>query len=167
MNDLNKELKGQAVFLGLCDTWQKFWEKDWSKEKMVEMMYRGLDFCLQHHWPSNEFILKHFDREFLRKSNIFVNDKYSKVNPKQSLILGTSEITLKYNAWNYGNIHVRDNSSINLTARNGSFVIAHLYENATIKAEQFDKGKIIIVKHSTKVRIISSQTIKIREEYIF
>lgn len=165
MNELNKELKQQAVALGLCDSWQNNWRKDWTQEKMVEMMFRGLDFCLKHHWPSNDYIIKHFERDFCRRNNVFVNDKYSKVNPKQSLILGTSEITLRYNTWNYGNIHVRDNSSVNLTARNGSFVIVHLYESAQLKAEQFDKAKIVIVKHSDKVKIISSKAIKIREEY--
>lgn len=165
MNELNKDLRDQAVHLGLCTDWQKLWRKDWSQEKMVEMMYRGLDFCLQYHYPSNDFIIKHFDQDFRRKSNVFVNDKYSVINPKESLVLGTSDVTIRYNADSYGNIHVRDNSSVKLTARNRSFVIVHLYENASVNAEQFDKSKIVLIKHSDKVSIIADASIKIREEY--
>ena len=165
MNELNNELRNQARHLGLCDDWTNLWNKDWSNEKLIERMYRGLDFCLQHHWPANDFILKHFSQDFLRKSNIFVNDKYSVVNPKESLILGKSEITFRYNADSYGNIHIRDNSSVKLTARNRSFVIAHLYENAYIDAEQLDKAKVVLVKHSDKVTIIADKNIKVREEY--
>ena len=77
MNDLNKELKNQAIALGLCKPWQDSWKKDWPTEKMVERMYKGLDFCLKHHWPANDFILKHFDQEFRRNGNVYVNDKYS------------------------------------------------------------------------------------------
>ena len=165
MDELNKELRDQAICLDLCKDWQKLWQKDWNKEKMVQMMYKGLDFCLIHHWPSNDFIQKHFDLNFLRKSNIFVNDKYSVNNPAESLILGTSEIIIRYNTWNHGNIHVRDNSNVKLTARNSSFVIVHLYENAYIDAEQLDKAQVVLVKHSEKVTIVADSNIKVREEY--
>ena len=165
MNELNKELKNQAVFLGLCQEWQKLWEKDWSREKMVERMYKGLDFCLKHHWPSNDYILKHFEQEFLRNNNIFVNDKHSVCNPKQSLVLGNSEMTIRYNAWGNGYIHVRDNSSAKIFARNKSFVIVHLYEKAYIEAEQQDKATIVIIKHSQDVTIVADKNIKVKEEY--
>lgn len=165
MNDLNKDLKSQAVALGLCKEWQKSWEKDWSREKMVERMYKGLDFCIIHHYPSNDYILKHFDQEFRRKSNVYVNDKYSVCNPKQSLVLGSSEITFRYNAWYNGSIHVRDNSSAKIFARNKSFVIVHLYEKAYIEAEQQDKATIVIIKHSPDVTIVADKNIKVKEEY--
>lgn len=165
MNELNKDLKSQAVALGLCSDWQKLWDKDWSREKMVERMYKGLDFCIMHHYPSNDFILKHFDLDFRRKSNVFVNDKYSVVNPKESLILGTSDMIVRYNADSYGNIHIRDNSSVKLIARNRSFIIVHLYENASVNAKQYDKSTVVLVTHSTKVHIVADKNIKVREEY--
>ena len=165
MNALNKDLKDQAVALGLCGDWQKLWGKDWSREKMVERMYKGLDFCLQHHYPSNDFILKHFDLDFRRKSNVFVNDKYSVVNPKESLVLGTSDVTFRYNGHSYGNIHIRDNSSAKVIARNLSLVIVHLYENASVTVEQYDNAKVVLVKHSTNVHIAAPSNIKVREEY--
>lgn len=165
MNELNKDLKSQAIALGLCNDWQRTWGKDWSKEKMVEKMYKGLDFCLKFHYPSNDYILKHFDQEFRRKSNVYVNDKYSVCNPKQSLVLGSSEITFRYNAWYNGSIHVRDNSSAKIFARNKSFVIVHLYEKAYIEAEQQDKAIIVIIKHSPDVTIVADKNIKVKEEY--
>ena len=165
MNELNKDLRDQAIHLGLCSDWQKLWSKDWSQEKMAKMMFRGLDFCLQYHYPSNDFICKHFDLNFRRSVNVFVDDKYSVMNPKESLILGSSEVTIRYNMANYGNIHIRDNSSVNLSAKNRSFVIVHLYENANVAAEQFDMAKIVLVKHSPKVSIIATQNVKVREEY--
>lgn len=165
MNALNKDLKDQAVALGLCGDWQKHWNKDWSQEKMVERMYKGLDFCLQHHYPSNDFILKHFKKDFLRRSNVFVNDKYSVVNPKESLVLGTSDVTFRYNGHSYGKIHIRDNSSAKVIARNLGFVIVHLYENASVTAEQYDNAMVVLVKHSTNVHIAAPSNIKVREEY--
>ena len=165
MNELNKDLRNQAIALGLCQEWQNSWNKDWSKEKMVERFYKGLDFCLKHHYPSNDYILKHFDLEFRRKSNVYVNDRYSVCNPKQSLVLGESEITFRYNAWGNGSIHVRDNSTAKIYARNKSFVIVHLYENAYVTAEQTDKATIVLIKHSPNVTIVAEKNIKVKEEY--
>ena len=165
MNELNRDLRDQAVQLGLCQDWQKLWNKDWSREKMVERMFKGLDFCLKYHYPSNDFILKHFDRDFLRQSNVFVNDKYSVCNPKHGLILGDSEVTVRYNAWGNGAIHVRDNSTAKIFARNKSFVIVHLYEKAYVSAEQIDKATIVLIKHSPDVTIVANSNIKIKEEY--
>lgn len=164
MNELNKDLKDQAISLGLCNDWQNLWSKDWSQEKMAERMYKGLDFCLKFHYPSNDFIIKHFELDFRRKCNVFVNDKYSVMNPKQSLILGTSEVTLRYNSNSSGEVHVRDNSSAKLIARNRSFVIVHLYENAKVNAEQLDQSKIVLIKHSTNVTI-EAENVKVKEEY--
>ena len=164
MNELNKELRDQAVTLGLCNDWQKLWNKDWSQEKMVERMYKGLDFCLQHH-PSNDFILKHFKKDFLRRSNVFVNDKYSVVNPRESLVLGTSDVIFRYNGHSYGNIHIRDNSMAKIIAHNISFVIVHLYENASVSAEKYDNAIVVLVKHSENVKIVAADNIKVREEY--
>lgn len=165
MNELNKELKNQAIALGLCEQWKEAWKKGWSKERMIERMFTGLDFCLKHHWPSNDFIIRHFDVDFLRQNNVFVNDKYSVCNPKQSLVLGSSEITFRYNAWHNDSIHIRDNSSVKIYARNKSFVIVHLYEKAYIEAEQTDKATIVLIKHSPDVNIVADKNIKVKEEY--
>ena len=165
MNELNKDLRNQAIALGLCNDWQELWKKDWSKEKMVERMYKGLDFCLKYHYPSNDYILKHFDLDFLRKSNVYVNDKYSVCNPKQSLVLGSSEITFRYNAWGNGYIHVRDNSYAKIFAKNKSFVMVHLYEKAYVEAVQTDKATIVLIKHSPDVTIVADTNIKVKEEY--
>lgn len=165
MNELNTSLKDQAILLGLCKDWQKQWNKDWSQKKLVQRMYKGLDFCLKYHWPSNEFIAKNFDKDFLRDNNVFVNDKYSVVNPEESLVLGTSEVTFRFNSDGHGYLHIRDNSSARITAKNRSFVIVHLYENAYVSVEQFDIAKIVLVKHSDKVTIVADKSVKVREEY--
>ena len=93
------------------------------------------------------------------------NDKYSVCNPKQSLVLGSSEITFRYNAWGNGSIHIRDNSTAKIFAKNKSFVIVHLYEKAYVEAEQKDKATIVLIKHSPDVTIIADTNIKVKEEY--
>lgn len=163
--ELSKTLRESARHHGLCNEWYDEWSDSCSPSELVAKMFKGLDFCLKNHWPSNDFIKERFNIYFLRKVNVFVDDKYSNVNPEQCLILGSSEITTRFNGTSIGNIHVRDDSCLKLTARNRSFVIIHLYEKASITAKQFDIAHVVIIKHSNDTIVNVDQNIRIKEEY--
>lgn len=162
MNPLNRELKEQAVNLGLCDDWTEMWNKDWDNDKLAERMYKGLDFCLKHHWPSNEFIKEHFDKDFLHRVGIIVDEKHSLMNIQKALILGSSEVTMRVNAWNHSDIYVRDESKVFLTAKNGSFVIVHLFDNASVNVSCLDKAHVTLIKHSDEVSCSYSGEVKVK-----
>lgn len=163
--ELSKTLRESARQNGLCDTWYNEWKDNTSKESLVAKMYKGLDFVLKNHWPSNAFIKENFSQDFLRKAHVYVDDKHSVINPKQSLILGKSDITIRFNSNGHGEIHVRDNSRVKLTAKTRSFVIVHLYENAYIYAEQTELAKVVLVKHSKDVTVVTEGNVTIKEEY--
>lgn len=163
--ELSKTLRESARQNGLCDTWYNEWKDNTSKESLVAKMYKGLDFVLKNHWPSNAFIKENFSQDFLREAHVYVDDKHSALNPNQSLVLGESEITFRYNAAGHGDIHIRDNSSVKLTAKNRSFVIVHLYENAHIEAVQSDTATLTLIKHSHDVSIVTNGNVAVKEEY--
>ena len=165
MNELNQELKSQAIALGLCNQWQKEWKGDWNTATLADRMYKGIDFCLQHHWPTNAFLKKNFSLEELRTNNIYIDDKRSVLNPKHSLILGKSEVKIRFNGAYAGNIYIRDKSVVELTAKTRSFVIVHLFDEASINATQQDLANITIIKHSKKSLAIGVGKVKFREEF--
>lgn len=162
--ELNDTLREEGRFLGMCD---EFYNEKWdfSLEQLVERMFKGIDFCLQHHWPSNEFIKKNFKRDFLREQGIFVDDEYSICNVQESLVLGGSKVRYRYSGKYYGNIRVRDLSLVEVTARGDGLVIVHLFERACAKVERSEKAKVAIIKHSPKVLVSASEGVRIVEEY--
>ena len=162
--ELSKTLRESARQNGLCDQWYDEWKDDCSEAALAEKMFKGLDFCIKHHWPSNEFIKDNFSLEFRRKVNVFVDDSRSVVNPEQSLVLGTSNVTLRYNGNSHGNIYVRDNSKVTVTAKNRSFVIVHLFDNSHVEASQFDSARIVLIRHSQDVTFIAGKNVTIKEE---
>lgn len=162
--ELSITLREEARFLGLCDEWYGKWQDDCSPDELITKMYAGMDFVIEHHWPSNDAIKTRFDLNTLRRRNVFVDDKRSFVNARESLILGNSNITARYNAWQHGVIYIRDNSTLQLTAKNFSFVLVHVYDNAIVNATQEGKARIAIVKHSADVKITTAGDIRIREE---
>ena len=162
--ELSRTLRESARQNGLCDQWYDEWEDECTPQELVEKMYKGLDFCLKHHWPSNKFIKKNFSLKFRREVNVFVDDQYSIVNPKESLILGKSEIKARFNGASHGVIHIRDNSSLSLTAKNRSFFIVHIYDKATVVAGHSDNAHVVLITHSHYGVICADRGIRIREE---
>ncbi len=164
IKELNSTLREEGRFLGMCD---EFYNEKWnySQEQLVQRMFKGIDFCLKHHWPSNEFIKKNFDRDFLRNQGVFVDDEYSVCNVQDSLVLGGSKIRYRYSGKYYGNIRVRDLSSAHISARGDGLVIVHLFERSCVRVDASEKAKVSVIKHSKDVLVSASEGVRILEEY--
>jgi len=164
IKQLNNTLREEGRFLGMCD---EFYNEKWdySQEQLVQRMFKGIDFCLKHHWPSNGFIKKNFELGFLRGQGVFVDDEYSACNVQESLVLGDSRIRYRYSGKYYGNIRVRDKSFVSITARGDGLVIVHLFDNARATVGQSEKAKVAVIKHSPNVCVNASEGVRILEEY--
>jgi len=165
MNNINKTLREQAIANGLCQQWQKKWNRSLSQDELAGFFYDGLDFCLKHRWPTNQFIKENFSIDFLRKVGVFVDDTRSVLNKEQCVILGKSKVRLRYNSSNDGNVYVRDSSFVFLESKGSGLIIVHLFDKATITARQHGTGSIVVIKHSEDVTITADDDVKIVEEY--
>lgn len=163
--ELNKELRAQAINNGLCAMWQKEWKEDWDLDKMISQFYRGIDFFLDKRFVSNNFIKENFDRYFLRKNGILVDDTYSLLNPRNAILIGESQSTIRFNNYMVTTIYVIDNSKAKILAKGHSSVIVHLLGNPQVEVEQKEHGNVLIINHSKESVIISDDGIKIKEEF--
>ena len=53
--EISLALKSEAVSLGLCQEWTSKWNNE-SKESLVEKYVKGIDFCIEHNYPSLAFM---------------------------------------------------------------------------------------------------------------
>lgn len=153
MNKINSELRKQAILLGLCDKWQDDWRNDWDNDKLVSKMFEGINFCMKHHWPENDYIRENFTEEFRHSHAILADDKYSLLNPPKALILGKSESTIRFNGMSQGDIYIRDNANVTITAKDRARVYVKVYDNAIVTAKADNSARIVIVKCSPDISI--------------
>lgn len=165
LGELNKILRQKAVDSGLCEKWQQDWQQDWSKGVMLEKFLDGIDFCLSHNYPDKSFIKENFTKEELRNAAILVDDAWSLVNPRQSVLLGNSTSTLRYNGLSVGRVHICDNSKAKVVAKNRSFVIVHLVGNAAVDAETDETGRITIIRHDEHTSIETTGNVSVKKEF--
>ncbi len=162
--NLSLALKESARAHGMCDRWNSKWKGDETQDALIDMMYRGMDFCLTHHWPSNAFIKENFDPDTLRRRGVFVDDIYSAVNPRESLALGTSAVTLRFNGWSLGFVYARDEASVMITAKNCSNVFVHAFDKCFIDVNSIsDRAEVVVFKHSEDVKV--SGPARVKEDY--
>jgi len=161
--ELNNSLRTKAVNCGLCNGWQEEWRQDWGLDKMISQFYRGIDFFIDKRFVSNEFIKNSFDKDFLRRNGVLVDDAYSLLNTPNAIFIGDSKATVRFNGFSTGTVNVLDNSDARIVAKGNSFVMVHAYGSSQVSIEQKDKSKVVVVTHSKQCVVISDDNITLRE----
>ena len=80
---------------GMC---QKFQGELLSGEKSIDqlcsMYHRGVDFCIEHNFPSRD-IVRQFRREDLARNGIYYDvDNYDIINQKHIVVNGKSDVDI-------------------------------------------------------------------------
>lgn len=165
-NAINTMLRNEARSLGICDKVLEIWKGDLMDGALIALGYRNIDFLLKHHWPANDTLKSAWSTDFLRSHSVFVDDRWSVNNPENSLVLGDSKVTMRFNGWSIGRVYVRDNSQVVISAKNKSTVFVHAFEKAWIGVEQHDAANVVIIRHAEGV-VVSQNigTAKIRDEF--
>lgn len=153
LKTLNKTLRDQAIRNGLCEQWQRMWRCKWDKDDLIQKFKEGIDFCILHEYPANDFIKENFNTELLRKHGVLVDDDYSLLNKRMCVLQGKSTANIRYNAWNPGTVYIRHRSKAVITAKNMSFVIVHLFDDAAVDCHSEDKAYIVVLRHGTQTKI--------------
>lgn len=145
MNDLSETLKQQAVDLGLCKSWTESWG-DCDQQELIEKFKRGIDFCLDRDWPSNDFIKSSFDRGLLNANLIFV-DEYLDFDMMPSgiyVINGECSGRIRFAPWTAVTVYVRHTSNVRIIADDFAKVFVRLYDEAEVVVDSDESAVVKI-----------------------
>jgi hypothetical protein len=146
-NNLSNELKTQAIGLGLCEQWTKAWGNP-NKQELINKFLHGIDFCLKHDYPTNEFIKKNFEKEILHRNNIFVDEDVQKRNARQIVVLqGKCTGTLLYDGMTSADVYVRHDSEVTIDCNRLSKVFISVYDRAKVNVIQRDGASVYVYLH--------------------
>lgn len=163
MNELNKQLKASAVGYGLCAQWQGDWNCDKSKQELIDMYKRGLDFAIEHDYPSLEFIKDNFNDEILNSNLIFIDSEID-IDGKSGIYIinGSCSGIINLHTFNTATIYVRHNSNITIAANGVSKVFVKLYDNAVVNIIQEQASRVYVYKRSENCKLFTNGDVLIR-----
>ena len=136
MENLSETLKQQAVDLGLCRPWTEAWG-DCDQQELIDKYKKGIDFCIDKQYPSNEFIKANFDRDLLNANLIFV-DEYLDFDMMPSgiyILNGECSGSIRFAPWTAATIYVRHKSNVTIIADDFAKVFVRLYDGAEAETE--------------------------------
>ena len=136
MNNLRETLKQQAVDLGLCRPWTEAWG-DCDRQELIDKYKKGIDFCIDKQYPSNEFIKANFDRALLNANLIFV-DEHIRLDDAPSgiyILNGECSGSIRFAPWTAATVYVRHTSNVRIIAGDFAKVFVRLYDEAEVETE--------------------------------
>lgn len=143
MNNLSETLKQQAVDLGLCRPWTEAWG-DCDRQELIDKYKKGIDFCIDKQFPSNEFIKTNFDRALLNENLIFV-DEYLDFDMMPSgiyILNGECSGSIRFAPWTAATIYVRHKSNVTIIADDFAKVFVRVYDEADAEVVELDEAVI-------------------------
>lgn len=156
---VQKELKKEAIRLGLCNEWQNEWGKP-TRQELIDKYVKGIDFCIKHNYPSNEYIVENFTQQELNDNGIFVNERFEVVNPKRLICNGDCNGVCRISSYISKDMYIRGNSIVVIYLEENSRAFIRIYDNCTVKvvaaknaiAFVYHYGGDVIVEGDVKIR---------------
>lgn len=160
---INLEIKKEAERLGCCQQWLSNWG-ECNEQELINRFIHGIDFCIAHNYPSNEFIKKNFDEEVLHRNNIYVDCDIQRRNPRQIVVVqGKSTGLIMYDGFNTADIYVRHDSDIVVDCTRMSKIFISVYDNAKVKVIQKDGATVYVYTHGDKCQVEVEGEVMIRK----
>lgn len=151
--ELSNTLKVEAIKNGLCQQWQSEWN-DETTQSLIDKYLKGIDFAIEHNYPSNEFIEENFDKDILLANNIFVNDEVRGTNIGTPIVInGKSKGMLTFDEYGVATIYIRHDSEVSISCKDLSKVWVHVYDNAKVHIVATDVAKVYCYKHSNECTV--------------
>ena len=158
---LSDRMKGEAVKLGLCKQWTEEWTEGTSKDEMVEKFVRGLDFCIEHDWPSAKVMKKEFG-DVIHSHGVYVDENVEARNAPVVVLNGECVAALKYDGMSTGEGYVRHRSEAKIRVCGLARVFVSLYDEGEVDVECEEGCKAFVYRHGGRLRKKKGD-VKVRE----
>ncbi len=162
MDKLNRELRDKAVSLGLCRQWQGDWMESKSQQELIEMYVRGIDFCIEHDYPSVDFIKERFDARMLRMNRVFVDEEVENTGSGVYVLNGKCTGVLRFDRFDVATVYVRHECEVVIEAEELARVFVRVYEGASVTVSRKDAAKVFVRVYGVDAEVCAGDGVKVR-----
>jgi len=162
--ELNEYILNKARESGICEPWADRISGAGNVEELLKMYVAGIDFCLEHNFPSNEDLVRLSTKEQRLGHGIIVDEQAVLNDPSFLVMLGKCESELAYAGFSTSQLFVKHESKAGIAVHGNAFLVIDCFDNSSIKVTATDNTKVLInVYGSSNVSRISTEgaTIKI------
>lgn len=164
MKRIGIDIAKKAKIIGICEEWYQDLKKIDSVESLANMYIKGIDFCLANNFPSNDYIRTNFKGK-IEEFGIHIDEEFDASNWRKIVALGSCRATIEINHFYISEIFLKNNSILNLKAKDHAFVMIDAFDDAKIKVKTYGEAKVVVNRYgNAEVNIVEkgkNSTVKI------
>lgn len=148
---LSERMKREAVGLGLCGQWTAAWDEDSSRDGMVRKFVRGIDFCIEHDWPSVRVMKRDFG-DVIHRHGVYADENVECVNAPMVVLNGECVADIEYTGTSTGEVYVRHRSEARVRVSGLARCFVSLHDCGEVSVECDEGCKAFVYLHGGTVR---------------
>lgn len=144
--DLQRLLLLQGREAGMCEEFRdELREGEKTTAELCAMYHRGLDFCIEHNYPSMDIVLDYFDQDEIMRYGIYSRSGVSE-GQSNVVALGNSCV----------DVYVPANGVCDLTLQHGSSAVLHLGEQSMCYVSMHGTSSVEVAEKRQSARLCAS-----------
>jgi hypothetical protein len=160
MRTINNYILKKAKEAGICQEWADMIPHVDSVDGFLAMYKRGIDFCLEKNFPSNDDLLR-LGGDRLEGHGIFVDAAVDLPEGDFIVCLGESAGIIYADGHQTIQIYIKHTSQLTVIAKQNSFVVIDCFDQSTVDVEAYGAAKVLVnVYGSAQVTQSGTGTIK-------
>lgn len=150
MENIINEIAKKAHKLGACQQGYRELLSATSKHDLCHSYIKNIDFCLEHNFPSNDYIRKHF-KGIMEEQGIYLDDVIELHNLRMCITLGKTNGRIILSAYSVAEIYAKHQSALNIVAKDNAFVMVDVYDDAVVNVYASDRAQVCVNRHGGKI----------------
>lgn len=150
MKNFAKQLQKEAQVLGACSPGLiDLKNVGDNKAALVQLYLSKLEFCLEHDFPSNDFIKEH-GKGMMESFGLFLDDRINLTNYRKCVALGKTSGEINITSYGVSQIYAKHTSDLVINASGNAFVMVYVYDDAKVTVHAQDRAKVHVNRYGGK-----------------
>lgn len=148
---LSRRMKAEAVGLGLCAEWTADWSDGTDRDGLVRKFVRGIDFCIEHDWPSVDVMKRDFG-DVIHRHGVYADENVEASDAPMVVLNGECVGDISYGGTTAGEVYVRHRSEATVRVGGAARAFVSVYDDGEVSVECEDGAKCFVYLHGGRVK---------------
>jgi len=146
------QLAEMAKSHGICDTGLQRILSSNDEESLLEYYIEGIDFCLEHDFPS-----KANGAALLARYGIFIDQTVRLTNQSICVFLGACRASIELTEYSVSRMYIKHKSEPAITLTGNSFAIIDIFDGSKLNINASGNSKAVVDVYGDAVATIQSK----------
>ena len=143
MPDLNDYILAKAIENKICKPWAAKIAKAKNTDELMEMYVRGIDFCLDNNFPSNDD-LRRLSGGINNQYGVYIDQEIKITDRPFLVLLGECAGEINCTGFSVTKLHTKHSSHVRVNAQGNAVVAIDCFDQSFLDIHAGDQSTVLI-----------------------